>query len=90
MEGLPQKVVSGLARQHAYERSLPSVSAPARTVTLDRRLEELPFPCQDSAILECALGTKEAVCTSEAARPGERNMASGCWGGFVGDKKLTP
>lgn len=38
---------------------------------LDRRLDELPFSCQDSAILERGLGTKEAKHTGGAEWPEE-------------------
>lgn len=42
--------------------------AAAETVTLDRSLGELTFPCQDSVILERGLGTKEATWTGGAGR----------------------
>lgn len=43
--------------------------ATGKVVTLDGRVDELPCPCQDSVILECDLGTKEATHAGGAEWP---------------------
>lgn len=57
----------------------------AEIVTLDRRSDELPFPCQDSIIPECGLGTKKGHTWAEWP---EGEMSTELLGGHVRETKL--